>query len=201
MAAESYDYYLRLLKLPRSASEQDIRTAVTNEIRVWHPRVNARTLEDRQEAERKMKMLENAERFLLGPEGQTARRRIGNEPVAEAQIEMSVDANTVAGAIERITSARGTKAQERKGTVLYRRATIFYRGVDYLSEELIHKKYEAAQDRKRCAASQGGLVLFDWSCCETGMNPGQGKTETYIPGPWVVDLIGFSADCEGAATG
>jgi hypothetical protein len=199
MPAESYDYYLRLLKLPRSASEQDIRAAVTNETRVLNPRMNGPTLEARQEAERKMKTLEAAEKFLLGPEGQIARRRLGNEPVAEAQIEMLVDAKTVAGAIKRVTSARGTKAQERNGTVLYRRATIFYQGVDYLCEELIHKKYEAALDRRRCAASQGGLILFD-SSYEMAMNPGQGKTDTYIPGPWVVDLIEFSADCEGAAT-
>ena len=199
MGTESYYNYLRLLKLPQTASEQDIRTAITNELRVWNRRVNAPTLEARQDAERKVKALETADQVLLGSEGQIIRSRLGSEPSAEAQIETSVDAETVARTIERVTSARGLKAQERKGTVLYRRATIFYRGVDYLSEELVHKKYEATLDRKRCAASQGGLVLFDWSC-ETVVNPGQGKTGTYIQGPWAVDLIAFAAECEGVAT-
>ncbi len=196
MAAESYGYYLRLLKLPRSATEQDIQTAITNELRVWTRRMNASTLEARQEAERKVKTLEDAEQVLLGPEGRIMRSSLGSEAAAEAEIEASVDAETVARTIERVTSARGTKARERRGTALYRRAAVFFRGVDYLHEEHVHKNYEAAQDRKRCTASQGGLVLFDWSC-ESSMNAGQGKPSTYVQGPWVVDLIAFAAECEG----
>jgi hypothetical protein len=153
-------------------------------------------LESRQEAERKVKTLEAAEQVLLGPEGQIIRTRLGSQPAEEAQLEASIDAESVARAIESVTSVRGTKAQERKGTVLYRRATIFYRGVDYVLEELVHKKYESAQDRKRCCATQGGLVLFDWSR-ETSANSGQGKTVTDIRGPWVVDLVAFAAECKG----
>lgn len=195
MSAEQYDYSLRLLKLPRNACEQDIRSAVTKEMRVWTYRQNSADLDLRQEAERKIKALEIAEQVLLGPEGQMIRRGLGSEPVAEAQLEMPVDSETVARNIEHITSVRGTRTQERKGTVLCRRATIFFQGIDYIFDELVHKKYEAAQDRKRCTASQGGLVLFEWFC-ETGLNRGQGKTGTYIRGPWVVDLVAFADECD-----
>jgi hypothetical protein len=196
MAAESYDNYLRLLKLPRSATEQDIRTAIFNEERVWARKQNAATLDARQEAERKVQTLQAAEKVLLGPEGQIIRSGFGSEPADVAQLETSVDAETVARAIDRVTSVRGTKAQERRGTVLYRRATIFYHGVDFLVEELVHKKYESTQDRKRCCATQGGLMLFDWSC-EIGASPVQARTATYIQGPWVVALVAFAAECEG----
>jgi len=196
MAGESYDYYIRMLKLPRSASEQDIKDALSKELKLWIHKTNAPKLETRQEAERKVKTLEDAEKVLLGPEGQIVRSQAGLQTAEQTQLETSVDAETVARAIERVTTARGTKAQERKGTVLYRRATIFYRGVDYLFEELVHKKYESAQDRKRMIASQGALVLFEWFL-EASTNPGQGKTSTYIQGPWIVDIIAFAAECEG----
>lgn len=197
MAAESYDYYLRLLKLPRNAPEKDIRAAITNELRIWTRRVNSPKLEIRQEAERQIATLEMAEKILLGPEGQIIRQRQGDKPTttSEAQPELSVDAETAARAIERLAYARGRKAQERKGTVLYKRATIFYNGIDYLVEELVHKKYEAAQDKKRCCATQGGLVLFDWYCMATG-NPGQGSVKTYVTGAWVADLITIAAELD-----
>jgi hypothetical protein len=156
--------------------------------------VNSPKLELRQEAERQIAILEMAEKVLLGPEGQIIRQRQGEQPpTAEAQPELSVDAEAVARAIERLASARGRKAQERQGTVLYKRATIFYNGIDYLVEELVHKKYQAAQDKKRCCATQGGLVLFDWYCMAT-VTPGQGSVKTYVTGPWVADLITIAAE-------
>jgi hypothetical protein len=200
MVAESYDYLLRFLKLPRGASEEDIRTAITRELRVWTYRQNSPDLDIRQEAERKVKALEAAEQVLLGPEGQIIRSRHDGGCSAESQIEMSVDAETVARAIQRVTTVRGMKTQERKGTVLHRRATIFFRGVDYYFEAFVHKSYEAAQDRTRCSSIQSGLVLFDWTC-ETGANSGRSTTTTYIEGPWVVDLVALASECTDAVTG
>lgn len=199
MVPESYDDYLRLLKLPRSAAELDIRRVITHEFRVWTRRANAPTLEARQEAERRVRTLEAAEQALLGPEGQVIRNGLRSDRADKPQIETSVDAENVARAIERVASARGTKAQERRGTVLYRRASIFCEGVDYVFEEVVHKKYGTAQDRKRCSASRGGLVLFDWSCA-TGVSQEPGKAASYIRGPWVIDLIAFAADCRETAT-
>lgn len=194
MAVESYDYYLRLLKLQRNASEADIRMAITNELRLWTRRTNAPTLESRQEAERKIRALESAEQVLLGAEGQVIRSRIGNEPSSPAAPHMSIAAETVAGTIERVAAARGTKSQERRGTVVYRRASIFYRGIDYVLEEMIHKKYESDLDQKRCQAAQGKLALFEWTCA-TVANPGRAKLTTFIEGPWVADLVAFASEC------
>lgn len=190
MEAESYEYYLRMLKLPRNAPEKDISAAITKELRLWTRRVNSPKLEIRQEAERQMATLEKAEKVLLGPEGQIIRQKQSDQPptASEAQSELKVEAETVARSIEQLAYVRGRKAQERKGTVRYKRATLFYNGIDYLVEELVHKKYQAAQDKKRCCATKGDLVLFDWYCMGTG-NPDQGSVKTYVPGPWVADLI------------
>ena len=58
------DYYL-LLSLTRSADEDTIRTAVNRELRVWSQRTNAPDIDKRQAAERKIKLLEQAEATLL----------------------------------------------------------------------------------------------------------------------------------------
>jgi len=197
MAAESYEYYLRLLKLPLNASEKDIRAAITKELRLWTRRVNSPKLEIRQEAERQMANLETAEKVLLGPEGQIIRQKQSDQPTiaSETQPELSVDAETVARSIERFAYARGRKAQQRKGTARYKRATFFYNGIDYLVEELVHKKYQASQDVKRCSATQGGLVLFDWNCMVNAPT-GQGSVKTYVQGPWVADLIAVAAEID-----
>ena len=194
MNKESYTYHLRLLKLPCNASEQDIQSAINKELRLWTRRVNAPNLEARQEAERKVQTLETAMNVLLGPEGQIIRNQLGSQTGELAQIEISVEAEAVARAIESVTSVQGTKTQERKGRVLFRRSKIFYRGINYLCEELVHKKYESAQDRKRCFATDEELVLFDWFREVGSNNDGQGKTITYIQGPWVVDLIAFAPE-------
>lgn len=197
MAVESYEYYLRFLKLPLNASEKDIRAAITKEIRILTRQVNAPKLEIRQEAERKMETLKAAEKVLLGPEGQIIRQKQGDQPTtaSEAQPELSVDAETIAQSIERLAYARGRKAQQRKGTARYKCATIFYNGIDYLIEELVHKKYQASQDVKRCCATQGGLVLFDWNCMVNAPT-GKNIVKTYVQGPWVADLITVAAEID-----
>src|ERR1022692_1738879 len=163
MSGDSYEYYLRSLKLSRTASEEEIRAAITNEVRLWARRTNASTLDVRQEAERKMQALETAEKVLLGAEGRIIRTQLGNQPNDQTE-SVPIDADTVARAIECLASAKGTKSQERRGTVLYRRSCIFFSGVDYLIEEVVHKPYEAFRNQKRLCATQGSLVLFEWLC-------------------------------------
>lgn len=192
MGAESYENYLRSLKLSRTASEEEIRAAITNEVRLWARRTNASTLEVRQEAERKMQALETAEKVLLGAEGRIIRTQLGNQPNNQAE-SAPIDADTVARAIEGLTSAKGTKSQERRGTVLHRRSSIFLSGVDYLLEELVHKPYEAFRNQKRCCATQGSLVLFEW--LSGAENQGRGKTRTYVQGPWATEVVTFAAQC------
>jgi hypothetical protein len=193
MGAESYEYYLRLLKVSRTASEQEIRAAITNEVRLWARRANAPTLEVRQEAERKMQALETAEKVLLGAEGRIIRTQLGNRCSDRTESDILIDADTIVRAIECVVSAKGTKSQERRGTVLYRRSSIFFSGVDYLLEEVVHKPYEAFRDQKRLCATHGGLVLFDWSCGSESQ--GRGKTRNYVQGPWAAQLVAFAAQC------
>jgi hypothetical protein len=197
MSGESYDSYLRLLKLPRNACEDDIRASITHELRLWTRRTNAPTLEARQEAERKIQVLEMAEKVLLGAEGRVIRSQATGQPVPEVGTDIHVDAETVARAIERVAFIKGTKSQERRGTLLVRRAALFTKGVDYLFEEVVHKKYEAAQNSKRCCATQQGLILFDWKY-NTDLE-GNGVAKTYIEGPWARDIVVFAAESEGPA--
>lgn len=197
MAAESDDDHLRRLKLLPNASEKEIRAALTRELRIWTQRVNSPKLELHQEAERLIGTLEAAEKVLLGPEGQMIRQRQGEQPTtpSETRSELQVDAETVARTIERLAYAKGRKAQKRQGTVRHKGAKLFYNGMEYLVEELVHKKYEGAQDRKRCRASQGRLVLFDWLCM-TQDPTSQSLTKTYVSGPWVADLLAVAAELE-----
>ena len=192
MSGDSYEHYLRSLKLSRTASEEEIRAAITNEVRLWARRTNASTLDVRQEAERKMQALETAEKVLLGAEGRIIRTQLGNQPNDQTE-SVPIDADTVARAIECLASAKGTKSQERRGTVLYRRSCIFFSGVDYLIEEVVHKPYEAFRNQKRLCATQGSLVLFEWLC--GWENQGRGKTRNYVQGPWAAEVVAFAAQC------
>jgi curved DNA-binding protein CbpA len=54
-----------LLNVPRSADDETIRAAINRELRVWSQRTNAAEIEKRQAAERKVKLLEEAETTLL----------------------------------------------------------------------------------------------------------------------------------------
>lgn len=195
MALESYEYYLRLLKLPRNTPEKDIRVAITKELRIWTRRVNSPKLDIRQEAERQMANLEAAEKVLLGPEGQIIRKTQGEQSStsSDTQPELSLEPEAVARAIEQLAYAQGRKSEERQGTVRYRRAAIFYNGVDYFVEEMVHKKYQADQDVKRCGATQGNLPLFDWYCRPSQTHSQGGTVKTYVSGSWVADLITIAA--------
>ena len=58
------DFYL-LLGVSKSADEEGIRAAINRELRVWSQRTNAPEIDKRQAAERKVKLLEDAESTLL----------------------------------------------------------------------------------------------------------------------------------------
>lgn len=196
MGIDSYDDYLRLLKLQPNASEKDIRTSITKELRKYTQRTNSPKLEVRQEAERMIKTLETAEKILLGPEGQIVRKKRGEQQTSNGQteVEQAIDAQSVVRAIEMISLKKGRKIQLRQGTVLLKRSSFFLSGINFLFEEVIHKKYEASKDIKRCTAIKGGLTLFEWSRSTLGNQ--DGIVKAYIEGPWAVDLIENVSDLE-----
>jgi tetratricopeptide (TPR) repeat protein len=57
--------FYNLLKVSTTAAEEEIKKAINRELRVWSNRTNAPQIERRQEAERMVKQLEEAERILL----------------------------------------------------------------------------------------------------------------------------------------
>jgi tetratricopeptide (TPR) repeat protein len=59
--------YYRILNVSPSTSPADIRKAIIKELRLWSNRTNAPQIERRQEAERMVQTLEEAERILLDP--------------------------------------------------------------------------------------------------------------------------------------
>ena len=65
--------YLRMLELPATADDAEVRSAITRDLRVWTRRTNAPSLDGRQEAERMVQALEKADEVLLGPSGRTFR--------------------------------------------------------------------------------------------------------------------------------
>jgi DnaJ-class molecular chaperone len=75
------DYYA-LLSLDRSADADSIKAAITRELRVWTRRTNAPELEKRQAAERRIKLLQEAESTLLD-DTRRARydRNLASQPV------------------------------------------------------------------------------------------------------------------------
>jgi len=191
MATASYDDYLRLLKLPPNASEKDIRTNITRELRSYTRRINSPKLEVRQDAERKIKTLETAEKILLGPEGQIIRKKKREKHTSSngVEAEQSVDAQSVVRAIEMIASNKGRKTQARQGTVLLKRSAFFLNGIDFFFDEEIHKKYEASKDVTRCIAKKGNLILFEWYRHKLSSSE-SGTIKVYIQGPWAVGLLG-----------
>jgi DnaJ-class molecular chaperone len=58
------DFYV-LLNVSKSADEDAVRSAINRELRVWSQRTNAPEIDKRQAAERKIKLLEEAEAILL----------------------------------------------------------------------------------------------------------------------------------------
>lgn len=60
------DDLYKILNISRTATEEDIRTALHREMRTWTQREsNASALEKRQEAERMIKLIDEAEAILL----------------------------------------------------------------------------------------------------------------------------------------
>lgn len=57
--------YYSMLKVSQSASVEDVKNAINRELRLWSNRTNAPQIERRQEAERMVKLLEEAEAILL----------------------------------------------------------------------------------------------------------------------------------------
>lgn len=199
MASHSYHDYLRLLNLAPDAAAEQIRAGITAGYRLWAQRTNSPRLDARQEAERMMQTYSEAERVLLGPEGDAAHRnRHGAQSHAGAASSAAaapVDPETVVRAIERVTAARGARHQERVGTVVIKSSTVFYRGVDYRLEDLVHKKYESMKDSRTCLARRGSLKLFEWRLTPVDP-PGQAQVLAHIPGPWAGELLEMLAAVE-----
>jgi hypothetical protein len=199
MNRESYEYYLQLLKIPRNASEEVIRAAIVREQRHWTGRVNSHKLEVRQQAERMVAALDGAGETLLGPDRELWVLRYGqsDDSLPSGQADITIEPELIAKAIEQVATARGRRSQERKGTAIYKRAAFFYKGIDYLLEELTHKKYQAELDFKRCCAFRNAQPLFDWHCRPLE-NSGRGNIKTHMPGSWVTDLIAMGHEIDQA---
>jgi len=199
MNRESAEYYLQLLKISRGASEEDIRAAIIRELRLWTHRTNSHKLEVRQQAERMVAILEGAGGILLGRERQIWGQRHDEPDVTalSSQTDSPVEAELIARVVEQVASVRGRRSQERKGTAIYKRAAFFYKGVDYVREELTHKRYQAELDFKRCCAFQNALPLFDWHC-RPRATPVRGETKVYVSGAWVTDLLAIGREIDSA---
>lgn len=127
--------------------------------------------------------------FTREPEPARAAATGAISPVVEAvapKARPSVPGEEIAQAIERAVGLFGTRSQSREGTVLVRRAVLFHAGVEYVVEERIHKSYEAAKNRRRCVASEGGAVRFDWQIATDAGTPG--RMMVFNPGPWVEEI-------------
>jgi hypothetical protein len=199
MKRESYEYYLQLLKIPRDASDEVVRTAIVRELRIWTHRTNSHKLEVRQQAERMMAALEGAGEILLTPERQVWAQRHGEEYAAAlgGPADSPVEPDLLARFIEQVATLRGQRFQERKGAAIYKRTAFFHKGVDYVLEELTHKKYQAELDFKRCCAFQNAMPLFDWHS-RSLENPGRGNIKLYIPGAWITELIAIGREIDQA---
>jgi len=197
MSSESYFYYLQFLNLPRNSNQEDIRIAINKLYRVYTKQSENHDLEKRHEAEKQSEILAKAEKVLLGSEGQIIRKSQNDQGSSNnvTSPDISVDPETVAEAIERFVYQRGRKMQERQGTAIYKRATTFYKGVEYTLVELQHKKYQINLDEKKCFAVQEGCVLFEWHSRFTGISI-EGHSKTYQKGPWVEDIIKVSASID-----
>jgi curved DNA-binding protein CbpA len=63
----TFNYY-KLLNIPISSSDDDIKDSISYKTRIWSTRCNSPHLERRQKAERMLKTLEEAQLLLLNPE-------------------------------------------------------------------------------------------------------------------------------------
>jgi hypothetical protein len=193
--SQAYRYHLQLLSLAPSATEDQIRSALAVEQRRWMERTNSPAIEVRHEAERRIHALDEAERVLLSGEGASFRRAgSGSAPPVDSVVP-TVDAETIARAIERIAIARGAKSQEREGTAVHKSATVFHKGVDYRLDELIHKKFEAIKDARTLTARRGGVKLFEWFLSPVDP-PGQPSVRVNTAGAWTHEIVALAATLE-----
>lgn len=84
------DDLYKVLNIPRTATEEDINSSLHREMRTWTQREsNAATLEKRQEAERMIKLIGEAEGILLDP-----KRRSDYDSRLEASLQNGNGANS-----------------------------------------------------------------------------------------------------------
>lgn len=82
--------YFKLLNVSPTASDEEIKKAINKELRVWSNRTNAPQIERRQEAERMIKDLEEAEKILLDPAKKSEyERNLKTAPSEERKMDES----------------------------------------------------------------------------------------------------------------
>jgi tetratricopeptide (TPR) repeat protein len=87
------DNYYRTLKIEPAASEVEIKKAILNAQRFWNPRVNHSDLARRQEAERMVKLLAEAEQILLNaPRKQQYDMALQTAPAEKPQVQETQNA-------------------------------------------------------------------------------------------------------------
>ena len=108
------DYYA-LLNLSPSASEDELKKALHREMRQWTNRTNAPQIERRQEAERRVKLLEQAEATLLdGPKRAQYDRELGSGAPASAAEQIDL-----AGVADLVEEARRLLNSDRVADALF----------------------------------------------------------------------------------
>ena len=77
----------RALNVPQTASVDELKKAINRELRLWSNRTNAPQIERRQEAERMVKLLEQAEAILLDPAQRAAYdRQLSSAPAEQREV-------------------------------------------------------------------------------------------------------------------
>ncbi len=103
-----------ILKVSRTASADEIRSAIHRELRVWTQRTNAPVMEKRQEAERMIKLITEAEPILCDP---------GRRADYDRRLDAAVRAPT------RVTSSQ--QASDPAFELLVEKATLLVRAGHY----------------------------------------------------------------------
>ncbi len=86
--SSGFSNFYKALNLASTASAEEIKKAIHRELRIWSNRTNAPQIERRQEAERKVKLLEEAESTLLNPSKRAEYdRKLSSAPTEERQID------------------------------------------------------------------------------------------------------------------
>jgi len=184
-----YNNFLRFLKLSPNASEKDIQNAIKEKERLFTDQATSQKIKLRHQAETILEEIKTAYKVLMGSEGQKIRKQRAEKKTTYEETEnLQIDSSSIAKAIETIALKKGRKTQIRKGLVLFKRSSFFIKGINCFIEEIIHKKYEATKNLKRCLVKKGDLVLFEWEC-NIGRNPDIDIVRTFIKGQWVNDIV------------